>query len=153
MSGIKNITHTSFRCHDFEKMVSFYRDTLELEFMFTLRHQNGNPWLTYLKVAPGEFIELFNEQYSDNDPWENQGHHHICLIVENIEEAAETLEAKGVKLTHGPAAGKSPFRRPFLVEEAPLRCHSRAFYIQDPEGNEIEVMQYTEKSLQVICDK
>ena len=44
-----------------------------------------------------------------------------------------------------------PFTEPFDGTEVG-QCGSIAFYIQDPEGNEIEVMQYTENSLQVLND-
>lgn len=146
MKGIKNITHASFYCNDFEQMFSFYRDTLELQFMFTLRYEDGTPWLTYLKVAPLEFIELFNNKYEPKDSRRNQGYSHIALMVEDIHEAARTLERKGLKLTHGPADEEKPFRRPYLVEGELSEHKTYSFFIQDPEGNEIEYVQLTKES-------
>lgn len=142
MNGIKNITHASFYCNDFNKMVSFYRDTLELKFMFTLRHEDGTPWLTYLKIAHLEFVELFNNGYDPQDDWSDQGHSHICLMVEDICEAAKTLETKGLKLTHGPSQEGRPYRMPYLVEGITENLARSPFFIIDPEGNEIEYRQY-----------
>jgi hypothetical protein len=30
-------------------------------------------------------------------------------------------------------------------------CGSRCAFIRDPEGNDIELMQFTEKSMQLLC--
>jgi catechol 2,3-dioxygenase-like lactoylglutathione lyase family enzyme len=152
MAQIKKITHCSFYCNDFEKTLAFYRDILELPLIFTLRNEDGSVWLSYLEVAPGEFIELFNETYQGKNEWKPKGHHHTCLLVEDIQEAARTLESKGVLLTAGPAAIGNYFRTPYKIEGKRGQCNSWAFYIQDPEGNEIEFMQYTPESLQVVND-
>jgi catechol 2,3-dioxygenase-like lactoylglutathione lyase family enzyme len=152
MAKITKITHCSFRCNNFEKTLSFYRDILEIPLTFTLRNEDGSVWLSYLEVAPGEFIELFNEAYKGKNEWKPKGHHHTCLLVDDIQETARALESKGVLLTHGPVALQSPFRVPYRVEGTRGQCNSWAFYIQDPEGNEIEFMQYTPESLQVVND-
>ncbi len=152
MAKIDRITHCSFRCNKFDETLRFYRDTLELPHAFTLRNEDGTVWLSYLQVAPRQFIELFNERYSGDNNWEKRGHHHVCLIVKDIREAARTLEAKGVMITHGPITDNPPYRIPYEIDPVPGACHSYGFYIQDPEGNEIEIMQYTDKSLQVVND-
>lgn len=152
MAKINRITHCSFRCLDFEKMLSFYRDTLEIPVAFNLRNEDGSLWLTYLEIAPDEFIELFNEKYGGKNDWQPKGHHHTCLLVEDIQETARILEAKGVLITNGPVSEGKVFRSPYQIEGKRGTCNSWCFYIQDPEGNEIEYMQYTPESLQVVND-
>jgi lactoylglutathione lyase/glyoxylase I family protein len=152
MAKINRLTHCSFRCNNFEKTLSFYRDILEIPVAFTLRNEDGSVWLTYLELGPGEFIELFNETYTGKNEWKSKGHHHTCFLVDDIQEAARTLESKGIPLTQGPVDLRKFFQIPYKLEGKQGLCNSWAFYIQDPEGNEIEFMQYTPESLQVVND-
>ena len=90
---IVGITHCSFYCNDYEKMLHFYRDTLEIPAIFTLRNEDGTPWLTYLKVAQRQFIELFNDRYAPSAKWGEYSFSHVSLLVSDIFEAVRTLEA------------------------------------------------------------
>jgi catechol 2,3-dioxygenase-like lactoylglutathione lyase family enzyme len=152
MTAVKRMTHCSFRCNNFEKTLAFYREILEIPLAFTLRNEDGSVWLAYLQIAPGEFIELFNETYAGKNEWAPKGHHHTCFLVEDIQEAAGTLESKGVLLTRGPVDMAGPYRIPYKLDCKRGQCNSWAFFVQDPEGNEIEFMQYTPESLQVVND-
>ena len=152
MAKINGLTHCSFRTNHFDEMVHFYRDILELPHLFTLRNEDGSVWIEYLKVAPREFIELFNERYTGDNNWRNRAHQHICLMVEDIVEAARSLEAKGVMICHGPIMENPPYRIPYEIDHSRGKCNSYGFFVHDPEGNEIEFMQYTDESLQVVND-
>lgn len=145
------ITHCSFKCKDFEKMLHFYRDVLEIPAIFTLRNEDSTPWLTYLKVSDKQFIELFNESYENDNDWEKQSYAHLSLLVEDIFEAVATLEAKGVLITKGPKVHGKFLRVPYICDNAPGACGSLTAWVQDPEGNEIEFMQYTPASMQLNC--
>lgn len=166
---ITKLTHCTFCCNDYPKMVQFYQETLGLEKLFTINFEQdiidgylkqgypleakpGDEWITYMKVAPKEFIELFNVPYDGKNDTKNQEFHHVCLMVEDIFAAAKELEDKGLKLWHGPEWMEDPFTKPYAQEGAVGQCGSYGFYIQDPEGNQIEMMQYTDKSLQVLND-
>ncbi len=166
---ITGITHCTFTCKDYPAMQKFYGETLGLKQLFKIDFTQeiidgflkdgykvaakvGDEWLSYYKVAPKEFIELFNVPYNGGNDTRDEGFHHVCLIVEDAVAAARELEAKGVRLWHGPKWMENPYTEPFRGDE-PGQCGSIAFYIQDPEGNEIEIMQYTEDSLQVTCDQ
>ncbi len=152
MAKIERISHAALRCNKFEETLKFYRDTLGLPHAFTLRNEDGSVWISYLQIAPRQFIELFNETYSGDNAWADRGHHHLCIIVKDIEEAARALEDKGVMITKGPIAENPPYRIPYAVNHSIGKCNSYGFFIHDPEGNEIEIMQYTDKSLQVVND-
>ena len=112
MEYLKGITHCTFLCRDYEKMVSFYRDKLGLKQIFcTQLHKSvrdsmkksfpelklsvGEEWMTYLEIAPRNFIELFKISYKAqvNDV-EDTGFHHICLLVDDIVAAARELERR-----------------------------------------------------------
>jgi catechol 2,3-dioxygenase-like lactoylglutathione lyase family enzyme len=146
------ITHCSFYCKDFEKMLSFYRDTLEIPAIFTLRNEDGSPWLTYLKVADRQFLELFNELYEGDNNWAKLSFSHMSLLVEDIFSAVRMLESKGVLITKGPSAMRNFLRVPYISDHEPGACGSLTAWFQDPEGNEIELMQYTPVSMQVVCN-
>ena len=149
---IRGITHCSFYCNDFEKMLHFYRDILEIPAIFTLRNEDGSVWLTYLKVSERQFIELFNDSYAPEHKWGEYSFSHVSLLVEDIFEAVRTLESKGVLITKGPKAYGNFLRVPFAVDHEVGACGSYTAWVQDPEGNEIELMQYTPMSMQVVCN-
>ena len=107
----KGITHCTFTCKDYAAMERFYGETLGLKKLFKidfvqhiidefiesgykdLKVKPGDEWLSYYKVIPGQFIELFNVPYNGDNNTENTGFHHICLTVDDIYEAARDLEA------------------------------------------------------------
>ena len=54
---------------------------------FSLADENGNPWIEYVKVAPGKFIELF---YGNDQ--ENAGSfNHICFTCDDIQEMTKSM--------------------------------------------------------------
>ena len=166
---VKRLSHVTFCCKNYPEVVKFYTEVLGLPKAFTLpftqniidgytekgypiQAKPGDEWITYIRIASREFVELFNVPYRGENDTKNQEFHHFCLIVDDIFAAAAELEEKGVRLWHGPRWQGEDFKKPFAEEAVPGQCGSYAFFIQDPEGNEIEFMQYTEKSLQVLND-
>ena len=113
--------------------------------------QIGDECMSYFAVSDDEFIILLNVQYEGENETSNQGFFHVCFMVEDIIQTARNLEAKGVKLWQGPSYENPPYEAPYSAD-IPQPCHSLVFFIQDPEGNEIEIMQFTKDSLQVIND-
>ena len=103
------------------------------------------PWLIYLEIVPGQFLELFYprekmitvEGLTDGDVV-RAGYAHLSLEVEDIKAAVENLASKGIlptsEITFGP--------------DFTYQC-----WFEDPDGNRIELMQYTDKSLQVVGTK
>lgn len=150
-SLIHGIAQCSFLCNDFEKMVHFYRDVLELPLAFMLRNEDGTPWKAYIKVSDRQFIELIDKKYDGENKWGTFSMGHYSLLVKDIFAAVKTLEAKGVLITDGPSANKRYFRVPYCTVAQPACCGSMTAWVQDPEGNEIELMQYTEASMQITC--
>lgn len=149
--NVIGITHCSFYCNDYEKMVAFYRDTLGLEQLFTLRHPDGNPWLTYLKVAERQFVELFNIRYVGDNRREAFSFSHLAILVEDLAEAARTLEHKGIMLYHGPLSRGEVLRMPYMMTQPrPDACGFQTLWLQDPEKNEIVLMQHTPDSKRML---
>lgn len=131
---IKGIAHLAFVAKDMEKSLWFYCDVLGLKKAFELSDDKGNPWIIYIKVSSGQFIELF---YKDKDDLlgnnSQTGYSHLCLEVDNIYEIAESIKGKGLVLDVEPTCGK----------DLNYQC-----WVRDPDGNRIEFMQMHPESPQ-----
>ena len=101
--------------------------------MFEIRDDDDNPWIEYIKVSDGQFIELF---YNRKDKENKGSYSHLCLEVNDINEIADYLKSKGVTIDHGPSCGK----------DGNYQC-----WAKDPDGNRIEFMQIMPNSLQKNC--
>ncbi len=130
---ITGLSHIAVRARDFEATLRFYREVLGLEEAFRICEEDGRVRLLYLWIAPGQFIEVFPG--GTTDP-ERGGHmtglQHICLAVDDADKEHERLTALGVipdgPVTTGKAGG-------------------RQFWIHDPDGNPIELMEMGPESL------
>jgi catechol 2,3-dioxygenase-like lactoylglutathione lyase family enzyme len=129
---IKGIAHLAFNVSDMKKSLEFYCDILGFKKAFEIRDDDGNPWIEYLKVSQGQFIELF---YSKNQLEQSSllCYSHLCLEVDDIYEVADHLRVKGLTLDVEPTQGK----------DLNYQC-----WIRDPDGNRIEFMQMHPDSLQ-----
>lgn len=155
------LAHVALFAKDFDKMYDFYVNKLGgLDAYHMTRNcwPEGEPfwpegtkpndrWLTYIAFG-NQFVELFSEGYDGDNKWGEHSHTHFCLEIGNMICMAKHLESMGVKIyeyPEGPEISKS-------VIEYPLgMCNSRCFFIQDPEGNWIELMQFTPSSMQLTC--
>lgn len=158
--NFSRITHCTFTTKDYDRMQKFYGETLGLKKLFKIDYDErtinnfrakgycgdmkvGEEWLSYYKVVEKEFIELFSVPYCGENDTSDQGFHHVCLLVEDVREAARDLREKGVELLKGPAFTRCP--RPEAYSGKDLTDDGfKSFFIQDPEGNNIEIMQDSE---------
>ena len=158
-AGIKNVGHIAFQVKDMEAMLHFYGDILGMKRSFTLtmkdlgesiKMQYGDqmteetekllqnitaagdrPWIDYLKLADGQFIELFHDLGRSSrkigNRRENYGYTKFNYEVEDIETLRDHLAAEGVKIDediHTTADG------------------SREITVHDPDGNEVQFTEY-----------
>ena len=134
MTGITALGHLAFKVHDLEAMAHFYRDQVGLEEMDRLRHDNGATWLIYLRVTDTQFLELIAGAETAKAPHDGPaGVTHICLTIEDLDVEAARLAANGVALT-------SPIKRGL--------DGNRGAWIEDPEGNRIELMEMAPDCIQ-----
>lgn len=128
---ISDLGHAAFAARDVEETLSFYR-LLGIEEAFRLNHDDGSLMLVYLHVSGDRFIEAFPGGPKP-DPNCVQSFMHICLLTEDLGSVVERLGGEGVEIDRGPVEG--------------LDGNLQA-WIQDPDGNAIELMQLTEDSPQ-----
>ena len=162
------LAHFTFTCKHYPEMLNFYGNTLGLKLQFKLPYhqgaidafremgyeidaKEGDEWITYFKVADRQFIELFNMSYKGDNDQTKQPLAYVCLWVTDIGEAALDLQAKGVRIWNGPSYEKKPASIPFN-DKISDDTGAKSFFITDPEGNEIKIVQFTENSMQITQD-
>jgi catechol 2,3-dioxygenase-like lactoylglutathione lyase family enzyme len=140
---ITRLAHLCFKTHDLGKMTEFYTGVLGLKIKFSFRNARGQVFGHYFELGSLNFLEIFDIRLSA-EHWGGRArslrakarstYQHFCLEVRDIEAVARELSAKGVEVTP-PTVGMD---------------NSKQIWIKDPDGNLIEFMEYTEKSLQIV---
>lgn len=140
---IRKLAHLCFVTTEFDRLVAFYRDILGLpvKFTFTLP-EDGATFGCYLDCGDSTFIEIFDRDLSAKmwgggaAPAEllaGNRYTHFCLEVQDLEALRTELVARGLDVTE--------------VKQG--IDHSFQAWTKDPDGNAIELMQYTGASLQL----
>ena len=142
------LAHVAFNVKDIEKSLDFYCNCMGLEEHFRLYNSDESLYIVYLRDKFGQYIELFPD--SDPLPYDkDQSFQHVIFLSDDLEKTAAELEEKKIPLYLGPIwlnmVSPVPFKSDFIG-----KAGSRSFFLKDPDGNEIEVMAYTEKSLHAM---
>jgi lactoylglutathione lyase len=133
MKSVTNIGHIAIRVKDVDRTLEFYVGRLGFKEMFRLERE-GRLWLLYLRISDTQFLEVFPEATSDRaPPREANGLNHFCLEVDSIDAAIDELAAAGVPLARDKQLGA----------DGNLQA-----WIEDPEGNRIELMQMAPDGMQ-----
>ncbi|MBR5985547.1 MAG: VOC family protein [Clostridia bacterium] len=120
---ITGIAHAAYNVSDMKASLDFYVAKLGMKHAFSIPRDDGTPWIEYIKLADGQFIELF---YSDGGFEGKPAYNHMCIQVPDCIKAAEELEQAGVEIDVMPKQGKDM---------------NWQLWIHDPDGNRIEIMQ------------
>lgn len=160
---IKSISHLGFDVNNMEEMLKFYCEGLgmkikyyitfkdayeyirenfgeekEPEFLAYLKNMGDKKWHVYLEMAENQFLEFFYQYKAKcqmDDLKKYYGYQHFSIQVDDIKETYQTLIDRGItpdtEIRRGPD-------------------YTYQFWLTDPDGNSLEMMEYTEKSLQVI---
>lgn len=154
---INNIMHVSFYTDKMDEMIKFYTEGLGGKIKVLTRYavyadRDDRPYFqrialedpqrifsVYIELAPGQFIELFPNnpgQTRNEAEWNSElGYSHFALTVDDIFEAKKEFDEKGIH----------PFTEPSKGPSETWQC-----WYNDPDGNKFEMMQYTEKSYQIV---
>lgn len=131
---ITGLGHVAIRVTDLPVALRFYCDGLGLRHVFDLRNPQGEVWLSYLEAGQGTFVELFPHGKSGPPRAQDEaGMHHLCLRVDNMEQTLSELRNRGLQAPGEPARG----------EDGNLQ-----YWLRDPDGNPIELMEIAPDSLQ-----
>ena len=126
--------HVCFFVSDKEKTADFYCNQLGFRKMFEQSFPGSEFSAIYVRIAKGQFLELIGNIPKGEKS--QSGFGHLCLHLDDIYEAHRELTEKGLNPTN--------------VEMGGAGCLK--FYINDPEGNTLEMMQLLPDSLQTVHD-
>lgn len=150
----KSLMHVSFFTDQMDEIRNFYEGKLGIKPKMIVRYGaykgSSNPMFSqkaesnpddiciiYFEIADGQFIEFFPklDNQGPHSAWnQNLGYTHFGLLVDDIFETRQKLEAAGVvfdtEITKGPS-------------------ETYQMWTRDPDGNRMEIMQYMENSLQL----
>jgi catechol 2,3-dioxygenase-like lactoylglutathione lyase family enzyme len=125
---IVGVAHIGLRTDDMAAARTFYGKMLGFEEPFMLDKPSGGLMLTYFKVNDHQYIEVFPELKSpDQDRLS-----HIAFETTNIQQLRDYLASRGVKV---PGVLKTGLDG------------NISFMIQDPDGHNVEFVQYMPGSL------
>lgn len=127
MLGITAIGHVAIKISDLDRTLEFYQGRLGFPEMFRLHNDDGTPWLIYLRITDTQYLEIFPGAETDRAPGKNANAiNHVCLSVVDLEHTVQALQAQNIPLT-------SPIKTG--------RDGNIQAWIEDPDGNRIELMQ------------
>lgn len=133
-NGYTGFGHAAFVVKDMEKSLEFYCGKLGLQLIYTLNDEEGKPWLNYLRICDGTYLELFFDGQGENPAtWKSRGFQHLCLETEDLFQSVDFLRSEGIVLDDEPK------------QSADLNWQA---WIHDPDGNKIELMQIDPESPQ-----
>ena len=125
---ILGVAHIGLRTDNLDAARKFYHDQLGYAEAFQLNKPDGSLMLVYFKVNDHQYIEVF-------PGWKGPEQlvlSHIAFETDDARQLRDYLAAKGVKV---PAALKTGIDG------------NLSFMIQDPDGHDVEFMQYMPGSL------
>jgi lactoylglutathione lyase len=143
---IKQLAHLCFKTSQLEAMTGFYRDALGATAKFRYLNKAGQPIGCYFAFGENTFVEIFDHADAHRrsnsskplepleeprDPWLMR-YNHVCFQIEDLDDYVTRLESRGVTVT-GRKTGND---------------RSRQAWIKDPDGNLIELQEYTAQSRQ-----
>jgi catechol 2,3-dioxygenase-like lactoylglutathione lyase family enzyme len=137
---IRRLAHVCLLTNDLPRLVAFYRDGLGLSVKFRFLAADHTVFGAYISAGDSTFVEFFDQQLAalqwggDTGPLvAGTRYGHFCLEVTDLATFRETLLARGVS-----------------VEEIRSGLdHSRQAWLTDPDGNRVELMEYTHHSAQL----
>ena len=137
---IRTLAHLNFVMNDLSKIIDFYVNKLGLKVKFTLNTREGQPFGYYFACGNTTFIEFFDQGMAAKVWGGNveelmigNRYRHFCLEVTSLDQFCSDLKSKGVD-----------------VSEITMGMdNTRQAWISDPDGNQIELMEYGHSSLQL----
>ena len=136
---ITGLGHLAFRITNLEQSLDFYCNKLGFHEAFRLeREGEPSPWIVYLQIAPNQFIELFPGATGAIPSRQGAGYNHFCFVVDDLQNTLHELEKRGLSISGQPQQGLD---------------HNWQYWINDPDGNAIELMQIVPESPHAAADK
>jgi len=134
MQGITGLGHVAIKVTDLDRSLNYYVNKLGFPEMLRLKKDDGSVWLVYLRITDDQYLEVFPGAENDRAPgWNANGLNHVCLTVDNIDTVLAQIEKAGL---------------PLLLPLKTAIDGNRQAWLEDPDGNRIELMEMAPASLQ-----
>jgi catechol 2,3-dioxygenase-like lactoylglutathione lyase family enzyme len=137
---IRRLGHLCFVTDQLDSLLDFYTRALGLTVQFIFKNDQGEVFGYYLAAGDSTFIEIFDrvlkvKQWGGSLDELRSGNRysHFCLEVTALGDFKAALAGRGVQVSD-------------------IRTgmdHSLQAWIKDPDGNAIELMEYTSRSWQL----
>ena len=111
----KAVNHVTYNVSDLQRGLRFWEDVLGVK---EIPKQVNSDTLVWLQLPSGTMVHIIQ-----NDDAPSHPSHHGAFEVDDIEATRRALQAKGLEAT--PISTRNDGQR--------------AFYINDPDGNRIEI--------------
>ncbi|MGJ8586315.1 MAG: VOC family protein [Marinosulfonomonas sp.] len=131
MIKVKQVAHVCIFANDVEETRNFYKDVLGLDTAFNFL-RDDKIFGFYLNAGGRTHIEVF--QKGEASFSETNQINHMCLEVENIDQAIDHIKALNIDITAKKFACDDTYQA----------------WIKDPNGVKIELFEYTDKSAQFM---
>ena len=132
---ITGLAHICFTVADLEASIDFYGKKLGFKPAFDFINQEGKRFGIYLHMGGRNFIELFEGKPDQSS--KNQSYKHICLEVDEINATVAELSSQGIEVSDAKMGSDNSWQA----------------WLSDPDGNRIELHQYTPESKQSVSLK
>lgn len=127
MQGITGYGHAALKVKDVDASLAFYRDQLGFPEMLRLHKDDGSLWLVYLRITDLHYLEIFPGAEENRAPgWNANGVNHLCFTIDDLDATTKRITDSGIKLTAAVKSGADG---------------NRQAWIEDPDGNRIELME------------
>lgn len=115
--------HIGISAQDVKTMIHFYTEIIGLELMETVNLSGTD----YYFVGDGRMMIEIEPAYNPGNRLYDNGFSHVALAVDDLEEYSGRLREKGVR---------------FLLEPSQFRPDRKIAFIEDQEGNKIQLIQF-----------
>lgn len=120
---VKDFDHLVLNVRDVERALAFYCGPLGLEPVRVEQWRAGKVPFPSIRVSPTTIIDLLDR------PRGTSNVDHICLVVEPL-DWQQVIDADEFTVLEGP------------VDRFGARGDARSVYVQDPDGNTVELRWY-----------
>lgn len=134
MGAFQTLGHINFKTRDLAASIAFY-ETLGFKLFLELTDENRRPWIVYLKFDDNLYLELTGGGKERSPGPEPTGFNHMCITVDDMDVALRELEAAGIALMH-------KFNNKKGLD------NNRGAWVEDPDGNRIELMEMAPNCVQ-----
>ena len=112
---LKAVNHVTYNCTDKDRALRFWEDVLGIK---QIPKQVNSDRLYWLQIPSGAMVHLIEHEDGASMP-----SHHAAFEVDDIEASQKHIQDKGVETT----------------DISTRNDGQRAFYLNDTEGNRIEI--------------